>query len=93
MTTPAINDEADALAFLTAVIGDLGIPITGAVRLDADLRQDLGVDSVDVLDVLFEVNERLGIEIGVDDVRGRPDPTRVATVVALLLAALSRGSR
>ena len=40
-----------------------------AVQDDVRLREGLGVDSLDVMEVVFEIEERLDIQIKEDDVR------------------------
>lgn len=78
----------DALALLATIIAELGLALAAPLTLDADLRR-LGIDSIDVLDVLFEVNERCGLALTVDDVLMRRDGSRVATLVASITAAVA----
>lgn len=44
----------------------LDIPIE-KIKLDAKLREDLGVDSFGSVEIIFEVKDKLGIEIKDDD--------------------------
>ena len=51
------------------------------VRPDADLRRDLGLDSLDVTTVAMALEERLGVEVADDSMQ---DVETVADAVALL---------
>lgn len=82
--------ETDVLELLRATIARLGLEVVRPVTLDVDLRHDLGIDSVDFLDVLFEVNDRLGIDLTLERVVDSPEPTRMATLVGCILEALRR---
>ena len=79
----------DALALLRTIVADLGLRLASPLTLDADLKRDLGIDSIDVLDVLFELNERCGITLTVDDLLARRDASRVATLVASITTAVA----
>lgn len=84
----------DAVELLRTIIGDLGLEVSAPLTLDADLRRDLGVDSVDFLDILFEVNERCGLALTLEELLEHPDTTKVATVVGCITARVPvRASR
>jgi acyl carrier protein len=82
-----VTDDA-ALALLQSIVDDLGLTLEAPLTLDADLRR-LGIDSIDLLDVLFEVNERCGLALTVDDLLVRRDASRVATLVASITTAMA----
>ncbi len=87
-----MTDDA-AIALLSSIIADLGLALEAPLTLDADLKR-LGIDSIDLLDVLFEVNERCGLALTVDDLLMRRDASRVATLVASITVAMAgRGGR
>jgi acyl carrier protein len=79
----------DALAMLVTVIADLRLETAGELTLDADLRHDLGIDSIDFLDVLFEVNARCAVTLTLEDLMQRAEPSRVATLVACIVDGTS----
>jgi acyl carrier protein len=78
----------DVLAVLATVIAELGLAASAPLSPAADLRRDLGVDSVDFLDILFALNERTGLALTLETLHQHPEPTRVATIVAVVEAAL-----
>lgn len=41
-----------------------------AIADDVRLREGLGVDSLDIMEVVFEVEDRLKIQIGEEDMKG-----------------------
>lgn len=87
MTTGAATESV--LDLLRSVVAHLGLDLRAPLTLDADIRHDLGVDSVDLLDILFEVSERSGAAVTLEQLLERPDPTRVRSVVACVAAAIA----
>ena len=57
------------------------------VQDDLKLREGLGVDSLDVMEVVFEIEERLKIEIKEDDMQGVETVGDVLNMVEAKLAA------
>jgi acyl carrier protein len=56
--------DADPIPTLRAVLAQVAPEIdTDAVDADADLRNDLDLDSMDFLNFVIGVSERLGVEI------------------------------
>jgi acyl carrier protein len=74
----------EAFDLLRAVMARVGVDLDG-MTLETDLRDDLGVDSIDLLDILFELGERCGTAITLEDLVERQEPTRVRTIVACLV--------
>lgn len=80
---------AAALELLESTIADLGLETAGPLTLEADLRGDLGIDSVDLLDLLFAVNERAGLALTLEQLREHPEATRVETLVHCIRTAVA----
>lgn len=56
--------DTDLLAQLRAVLGDVAPDLdVDRIDADADLRNDLDLDSMDVLNFVIGVSKRLGVDI------------------------------
>jgi acyl carrier protein len=76
-------DRSDAVRHVQEVLADV-LNLSGPPRLEDRLVEDLGAESVDVLTLLFEFEERLGRRLPDEQVAGL---VTVGDLVDCLLAA------
>ena len=63
-------NDADLINVLRAVLGDVAPDLDATtVAADADLRNDLGLDSMDFLNFVIGVSNRLGVAVPEADYR------------------------
>ncbi len=78
-----MNDHSaprDLFAEVRALIAQVSPTRPGDIKLDSRLREDLALDSVASMELLSLIDERLGLELEMEDVLGI---TTVGGMVAL----------
>ncbi len=79
-----MNDELPP-KFMELVAAQLGVEVE-ALSPEARLQDDLGVDSLDVVELLLAIEERFGVELQDEEVEG-------VVTVADLCACFARAVR
>lgn len=69
---------------VTAIVRNILTDQTVAVRPDQDLREDLGLDSADVAELLVELEVRLGVDLPDTVFEPTDDGDPLATVGSLV---------
>lgn len=62
----------------------------GSVWLDAKLKEDMGIDSLDVVDAIVLIHEKFGLKIMVDELRGIKTMRELSNFIT---SKLSNGSQ
>ena len=73
--------ESDHLAMIAEMLAEVGHPVTGYDDRGAVTLLELGLDSLTLLELLMLVDERIGVEIRVEQV---PVETTLAELAALI---------
>jgi len=72
------RESAVAVQICTALAAHLKRPLSG-IRPEADLRSDLGLNSLDIIELLFKMEETFDLEIPDSDLS---DITTVGALIA-----------
>lgn len=74
--------ETEILSELARIVDELSDEIErGELSMESDLVADAGLDSIDLIDLLCELGDRVGLELSTDDLEDLTEPTRVSCLV------------
>lgn len=62
------QSEGEVLSGVLSVLSKVLDLRRDEIREDSDLREELGIDSVTFLEIVFTLEERFGLKVKVDDV-------------------------